>query len=158
MMIDEDYETLDRSVITCILYGITNGLAYLGEGAQVILDEMGEVMLEYLFKIRILRTGDNQEKLSSTLQEFFARNGFGKNIILRFKEDTIPPTPYVPNFISYLASDPKTELGGARGDEAGKNRVDWVICEMILYGETRALEDSMGTQAQILIDRIGAEM
>ena len=40
----------------------------------------------------------------------------------------------------------------------GKETIDWILYEMVLYGMTKALDDQLGVQGQLILDRIGAWM
>jgi hypothetical protein len=154
-------ERIDRSLVDALLYGISKGVAYLGEEKRIILDEMGNMMLGYLLKVGEIKPTDSPENLGRALEELLTRNGFGKKIPLRFKGS--PVVPSVPNFINYLTktksrgkTSQRRASSSARGP-AGNGKVDWVMYEMVLYGMTKGL-DSLGAQGQILTNRIAAEM
>jgi hypothetical protein len=73
----------------------------------------------------------------------------------------VPLAPSPTDLVEILRpTDPRMN-GGAlpKGSvSAGKEKVDWVLYEMVLYGITKALDDQMGVQAQIILDRIGSGM
>jgi hypothetical protein len=140
------FQEIDRSVLDATLYGISTGLAYLGPASQVLQEEMGNMMLQYLIGAGAVKYEGDLEDFRIVLTNLLTKNGFGKDVPLEFVGS--PPVPSIRNFTGYLASTQKVD---------GSGKVDWVLYEMVLYGMTRAL-DSIGAQGQILVDRIIWEM
>jgi hypothetical protein len=139
------FKEIDRSAVDATLHGISKGLAYLGPDSQVLQEEMGDMMLQYLIDAGAVKYEGNPEDFRISLTNLLTKNGFGEAVPLEFGGS---PTPSAHNFVGYLASTQKADRGG---------KVDWVLYEMVLYGMTKAL-DSIGAQGQILVDRIIWEM
>ena len=155
------FKAIDRSAMDALLYGIANGLGYLGQQRQVMFDRMSGFMLEYLTKCGVIVPSDKPEAIEKSLRKLLVRSGFGPKMPLKFEGS--PPRPSLPGFINYLSGDKgwtTVAQGRASRPVAGsrvKKRVDWVLYEMVLYGMTKGL-DELGEQAQLLIDGMGTEM
>ncbi len=149
-------KTIDRSAMDAILYGISKSLDFFGEQREAILEKMGEVMVEYLIEVGEVKSPKKPEVFSKSLRELLTNNGFSSRISIRFKGT--PPTPSIPNFVDYLK--PKSGFSGIKKSSRSKGRrkVDWVLYEMVLYGMTKALDDELGAQGQLILDRMGTEM
>ena len=131
-----------------LLYGLLKSLDYLGEKKRPILDRMGSVMLEYLAETGNLPSSDKPESAQS-LRGLLARNGYG------------PQTPSPSNLVEILAPKQRPLKRGASpkgGATRVKEKVDWVLYETVLYGMTKALDEELGVQAQLILDRIGTGM
>jgi hypothetical protein len=114
-------------------------------------------MLEYLIKCGVVRPSDRQEAVERSLRSLVTKSGFGPSVPLRFEGS--PPRPTLPGFIDYLSEGMKQAgpTSGRTSRPRMKERVDWVLYEMVLYGMTKGL-DELGQQAQLLIDSMGTEM
>jgi hypothetical protein len=160
-MTETKHKSIDRAAVDALLVGIYEGLGFMGKEREVILEGMGDRMLEYLIKIGEVKPTSKPEKFRQSLEELFTRNGFHGEIPLRFKGS--PPTPSMSRFINYLAGRRIRERGNKertslfQSKPEGEDMVDWVIYEMVIYGMTRGL-DSLGAQGQILTNRIAGEM
>jgi hypothetical protein len=142
--------TIDRSAVDALLFGVTKGLDFLGSEKELLLDDMGRYMLEYLITVGRIKRTRRRAEFARSVQRLLVKNGFGGPLPLKFSYDT--PTPTASHFVDYLAGT----LTRPRG-AASTAQVDWVLYEMMLYGMTRGL-DFLGAQGQIMINRIGAEM
>ena len=149
-------KTIDRSAMDAILYGISKSLDFLGEQREAILERMGEVMLEYLIAVRKVKSPEKPEVFSQSLKKLLTKNGYSPRVPIHFKGT--PQSPSIPNFVDYLK--PKSRGGGKTSGShtKGRRKVDWVLYEMVLYGMTKALDDELGAQGQLILDRIGTEM
>ncbi|MGP8125164.1 MAG: hypothetical protein ACLQEQ_04745 [Nitrososphaerales archaeon] len=142
-----------------LLYGLLKSLDYLGEQRRVILDRMGSVMLQYLIETGTIPTRDRPGEFARSLRRLLIRNGYDPRIPLQSK--AVPKTLSSPNLVEILMPMNRRLDGGAfpkSSFSVGKERVDWVLYEMVLYGMTRALDDQLGVQAQLILDRIGTGM
>ncbi len=144
-----------------VLCGISKSLDYMGEQKQVILDKMGELMLEYLIEVGAVKSPDKPKQFVSSFRKLLAKNGYGSRIPIEF--DGTPPRPSIPNFVDYLMPQNRHARSMGRSpskksSKGSKRKIDWVLFETALYGITEALDDELGAQAQIMLDRIGTEI
>jgi hypothetical protein len=142
-----------------LLYGLLKSLDYLGEQRRVILDRMGLVMLQYLVETGTVPSPDRPGEFARSLRKLLIRNGYGPRIPLQSK--AVPRGPSSPNLVEVLTPRDRRLNGGASlrsNVSRGKEKVDWVLYEMVLYGMTKALDDQLGVQAQLILDRIGTGM
>ena len=142
------YKRIDRTAMEALLHGLLKSLDYLGEQRRVIIDRMGSMMLQYLVETGAVASPAKPGELARSLSDLLIKNGYGPRIPLQLEPG--PPTPPFPNFVDIVTSR------GLPSKESGK--VDWVLYEAILYGMTKALDDQLGVQAQLLLDRIGTLM
>ena len=150
---------IDRVALDSFLYGVTKSLEYLGEDKKPILDEIGDLMLGYLIDSGRVKHPERPKEFARGLKSLLTRNGFDPKVPLQFKGH--PPTPSVTGFVDYLMASgmpPNGEGGHPKEGSVKTGRVDWVLYEMTLYGVTKALDNQLGAQAQLILDRIGAEM
>ncbi len=69
-------ETIQLIVLDSVLFGMARAVDYLDVKGQVMMDKIGEGILEYCFKTgSIEKSGDPQE-LSNRIADFFTRNGY----------------------------------------------------------------------------------
>jgi hypothetical protein len=139
---------IDRTAVDALLYGLVKGLDYMGEQKQVIIDRMGGVMLQYLVETGTVASPANPGKSARSLKEFLTTNGYVPSIPLHFKPRA--PSFAFPDFVDILSQRVRPSLGSTK--------VDWILYETILYGMTRVLDDQLGVQAQLILDRIGTSM
>ncbi len=161
LMNETKHKSIDRAAVDALLVGIYDGLGFMGKEREVVLEGMGDRMLEYLVEVGEVKSTSKPEKLRRSLEELFTKNGFRRGIPLQFKGS--PPTPSMPRFIDYLVGR-RIRRRGNHGKASllqskveRKAMVDWMIYEMVIYGMTRGL-DSVGAQGQILANRIAGEM
>jgi hypothetical protein len=156
---EEKYKTIDRAVVDALLVGIYRGLRFMGKERELVLEDMGDRMLDYLVEVGEVKPHGGPDAFRRTLEESLNRNGFPGRIPLPIKGS--PPIPSMSKFIGFLARriSRRGDSGSAslRSSPGAKDTVDWLMNEMILYGMTRGL-DSVGAQGQILMNRIGGEM
>lgn len=142
------YKKIDRTAVDALLHGLLKSLESMGGQRSVILDDMGTLMCQYLVETRTIPHVDRPGKSSSALKRLLIRNGFA-------------PLATAPNLVEIMAQkagghDAGTPTG--RGTSKEGVKVDWVLYEAILYGMTKALDDQLGLQAQLILDRIGTLM
>jgi hypothetical protein len=129
-----------------LLYGLQKSLDYMGERKRVILDNMGSVMLRYLAETGTVPSPHRPGGSSRSLKGLLVKNGYGSR------------TPSSGNLVEILTQTNRGPDGGALPQGRGSKRsekVDWVLYETVLYGMTKALDDQLGVQAQLILDRIG---
>ncbi len=156
---DVTYKRIDRTAIDALLYGLLKSLDYMGEQRRVILDRMGSVMLQYLVETGTVPSPDRPGEFARSLRRLLIKNGYGPRVPPQSK--AVPRTPSSPNLVEILRPTDHRLGGGASpksGVSGGKEKVDWVLYEMVLYGMTRALDDQLGVQGQLILDRIGTGM
>jgi hypothetical protein len=142
-----------------LLYGLIKSLDYMGEQRRVILDKMGSVMLKYLVEIGTIPSPERPEEFARSLRRLLVMNGYGERAPLQSK--TAPMKPSSLNLVEILMPTDQRFEGGAFSKSTvsrGKKTVDWVLYEMVLYGMTKALDDQLGVQGQLILDRIGTGM
>jgi hypothetical protein len=139
---------IDRTAVDALLYGLVKGLDCMGDQKQVIIGKMGEVMLQYLVETRTVASPADPRKLARSLKEFLTKNGYVPTMPLHFKPGP-PPLPSL-DFVDILTHRVRSSKGSGK--------VDWILYETILYGMTRVLDDQLGVQAQLILDRIGTSM
>lgn len=116
-------------------------------------------MLGYLIDSGRVEHPERPEEFEKALRALLTKSGFGPKVPIRFKGSL--PAPSAEGFFEYLApSGPPGRWAGSHREKgpAGIGKVDWVLYEMVLYGVTKALDNRLGAQAQLILDRIGAEM
>jgi len=69
-------EHLQSIVLDSILFGTANALDYLNLGGQVMMDEIGQGILEYCFKKGFIERSGDLEQLAGKVGSFFADNGY----------------------------------------------------------------------------------
>lgn len=152
--------TIDRVAFDSFLYAVAKSLGHLGEDSKSLEDAIGGLMLGYLIDSGAVKHPEKPEQFARSLRSLLTKNGFGPEVPLRFEGS--PPSPSVDNFVGYLMGKTGAAgrtAGGRRRKGPGKRgRVDWVLYEMALYGVTKALDDQLGAQAQLILDRVGGEM
>jgi hypothetical protein len=156
---DATYKRIDRTAMDALLYGLLKSLEYMGEQKRVILDRMGSMMLQYLVETGTVTSPDNPRELDPSLRRLLIKNGYGPRIPLQSK--AVHGTPTSPNLVEILTPTDQQLVGGAfpkSGVSRGKEKVDWVLYEMVLYGMTKALDEQLGVQGQLILDRIGTGM
>ena len=154
-----DPKSIDRSAMDALLYGVSKSLDYLGDQKRRILDKMGEIMVEYLIEVGRIKSPDKPKEFTHSLKKLLIKNGFAVRRTIQV--NVTAQTPSVSNFFDYLM--PKGSLVSIKRSSLSRkaprrNKVDWVLYEMALYGMTKALDDELGAQAQLILDRIGTEM
>jgi len=153
------YEKIDRIAMDALLYGLLKSLDYLGEQERVILDRMQSAMLQYLVETGTVPSIERQGEFARSLRGLLIKNGYGPRIPPQSKG--VLKTPSSPNLVEILTPTDRRLDGGAllkAGVSRKEERVDWVLYEMVLYGMTKALDDQLGAQSQIILDRIGTGM
>jgi hypothetical protein len=156
---DLTYKRIDRTAMDALLYGLLKSLDYMGEQRRVILDRMGSVMLQYLVETGTVPSPDRPGEFARSLRSLLIKNGYGPRISLQSKG--VPGISPTPNLVEVLKpTDQRLDRGTFPKSSVskGKEKVDWVLYEMVLYGMTKALDDQLGVQGQIILDRIGTGM
>jgi hypothetical protein len=82
------------------------------------------------------------------LNDLLVKNGYDQRVSSQFEPG--PGAPPFPDIVDILS--PRVQR--SRGSE----KVDWVLFEAVQYGLTKALDDRLGLQAQLILDRIGTFM
>ncbi len=153
-------KAIDRVAFDSFLYAVRKSLEYFGEDSKPLLDDIGELMLQYLIDSGRVRHPERRKAFAAALRGLLTRNGFGPEVPLRFKGRQSAPS--VTGFVDYLTAGDGTNIYGGRKSlnrgPARPRRIDWVIYEMALYGVTKALDNQLGAQAQLILDRIGTAM
>jgi hypothetical protein len=153
------YKRIDRTAMDALLYGLLKSLDYMGEQRRVILDRIGSMMIQYLVETKTVPSPDRPGEFARSLRRILVKNGYGPRIPLQSKE--VPRTSSSSNLVEILTPTDRRLDGGAfpKGSVSrGKEKVDWVLYEMVLYGMTKALDDQLGVQGQLILDRIGTGM
>ena len=153
------YKRIDRTAMDALLYALLKSLDYMGEQRRVILDRMGSVMLQYLVETGTVPSPDRPGEFARSLRRLLVKNGYAPRIPL--KSESVPEAPSSPNLLEILTPTDRSLKGGAFPKSTvsrGKEKVDWVLYETVLYGMTKALDDQLGVQAQLILDRIGTGM
>ena len=156
---DVTYKRIDRTAMDALLYGLHKSLDYMGEQRRVILERMGFVMLRYLVETGTVPSPDSPREFAASLRRLLIKNGYGPRIPPQSKTARGTHTP--PNLIEILTPTNRHLVGGAFPKSSvsrGKEKVDWVLYEMVLYGMTKALDEQLGVQGQLILDRIGTGM
>ena len=149
---------IDRMAMDALLFGLLKSLDYLGEQRHAILDKMESAMLQYLVETGTISSSGSPGKSGHSLTRLLGKNGYG----------SVSPTRLAPpgknsslNLIETLAQAGRRPRGAPypkRSFSGGKDKVDWVLYEAILYAMTKALDDQLGVQGQLILDRIGTSM
>ncbi len=153
------YKRIDRTAMDALIYGLLKSLNYMGGQRQLILDRVGSVMLQYLVETRTIPSSDRPGEFAQALRRLLIKNGYGPRVPPRFKAlartpsslnlvKILTPTDRSPNRVAFPKSGPSSRRG----------KVDWVLYEMVLYGMTKVLDDQLGVQAQLILERIGTLM
>jgi hypothetical protein len=156
---DVTYKRIDRTAMDALLYGLLKSLEYMGKQRRVILDRIGSMMLQYLVETGTVPSPDSPGEFARSLRRLLIKNGYGPRIPLRSK--AVPRTTSSPNLVEILAPTNRRLEGGAFPKSSvsrGRGKVDWVLYEMVLYSMTKALDDQLGVQGQLILDRIGTRM
>ncbi len=77
---EESGETIQLVVLNSVLYGAAKAVDYLGRDGQVMLDKIGEGILDYLVKEGYIEDLSNLEKVRSANRRFFQENGYISDI------------------------------------------------------------------------------
>lgn len=79
----EPKETVQLALLDSVLYGAVRAFEYLGQRGQVMLDWIGEGILDYCLNEGYLEPSHNSQDLIAGLRAFFERNGYlrGRDII-----------------------------------------------------------------------------
>ena len=109
-------KAIDRVALDTSLYGVTKSLQHLGQDSKSVLDDMGDLMLEYLIDSGRIKHPERPEEFARALRTLLLRNGFGPKVPIRFKGQ--PPAPSVRGFIDYL----KGSSGKPNHSERGSPR------------------------------------
>jgi len=153
------FKRIDRTAMDALLYGLLKSLDFIGEQKRVILDRMGSVMLQYLVETGTVPSSGRPREFARSLRRLLIKNGYGPKIPLQSK--AMPGAPSSPNLVEILTPTDRHLAGGVFPKSSvsrRKEKVDWVLYETVLYGMTRALDDQLGVQGQLILDRIGTGM
>jgi len=153
------YKRIDRTAMDALLYALLKSLDYMGEQRRVILDRMGSLMLQYLVETGTVPSPDRPGEFARSLRRILIKNGYGPWVPLRSK--AVSGALSSPNLVEILSPKGRRTGGGnfpKSSVSRGKEKVDWVLYEMVLYGMTKALDDQLGVQGQLILDRIGTGM
>ena len=151
------FREIDRTAMDALLFGLLESLDYLGEQRRVFLDKMESAMLQYLVETGTISSPGSEGKSGHSLNRLLANNGYGSKHPTRLPSRTRSSL----NIIETLAQTGRRPRGAGyrkRSVPEGKNRVDWVLYEAVLYAMTKALDDQLGVQGQLILDRIGTSM
>ncbi len=69
-------ETVQLALLDPLLYGAANAFAYLGVRGQVMLDKVGDGILDYCFKEGYIQRSDDFQQLTRAVVAFFLDNGY----------------------------------------------------------------------------------
>jgi hypothetical protein len=156
---DVTYKRIDRTAMDALLHGLLKSLEYMGGQRRAILDRIGSMMLQYLVETGTVPSPDSPREFARSLRRLLIKNGYGPRIPPQ--SITVRGTPTPPNLVEILTPTGRHLAGGALPKSRvskGKEKVDWVLYEMVLYGMTKALDDQLGAQGQLILDRIGTGM
>ena len=150
--------SIDRTAIDALLYAIWKSLQYLGTQRRALLEKIEAETLQHLIDAGEIPSGAKPADLARSLRELLLKNGYGPYVSKRFEGNK--GTLAVPILVDAL------KPGGNRprkGQPSGRRpvenqKVSWTLYEAVLYGMTKALDDQMGAQAQLLLERIGTGM
>jgi len=158
-VMSETSKRIDRTAIDALLYGLEKSLDYLGEQGQVILEKMGSAMVQYLVETGTISTSGKPREFDQSLRRLLTKNGYNPD----WSAHSSSPRGTISssNLVQILASA-GWSLGARaspkRTSSRGTEQVDWVLYEALLYGMTKALDDQLGVQGQLILDRIGTSM
>jgi hypothetical protein len=142
-----------------LLYGLLKSLDYMGEHRRVIRDRMESVIIQYLVETGTVPSPDRPGEFARSLRRLLIRNGYGLKAPTQFKALHGDSSPR--SLVEVLAPTGR-RLGGRASPTSnaskGSGKVDWLLYEAVLYGMTKALDDQLGVQAQLILDRIGTSM
>ena len=116
-------------------------------------------MIKYLVETGTVPSPDRPAEFARSLRGLLIKNGYGPRIPPQSK--AVPRTSSSPNLVEILTPTDRRLEGRAFPKSSvsrGKEKVDWVLYEMVLYGMTKALDDQLGVQGQLILDRIGTGM
>jgi len=156
---DAAYKRIDRTAMDALLVGLLESLVYLGEQRRVILEKVGSALLRYLVETGAVSSSGGPERIDKSMGRLLTRNGYNS----RGLEYSLTPQGTIssPNLVETLApairppgGKSSTELSSHKGGA----KVDWVLYEAVLYAMTKALDDQLGVQGQLILDRIGTSM
>ena len=150
---------IDRTAIDALLDGLLKSMDYMGEHKQVILDRMGSVMIQYLVETGAVPSPRGPSDFARSLRLLLIRNGYGSMAQTQIRTQ---PGVFSPQNLVEILAPTDRRLGGRTSPTSspskGRGKVDWVLYETVLYGMTKALDDQLGAQAQLILDRIGTLM
>lgn len=72
----EPRETIQLSVLDSVLYGTARAFDYLGVRGQVMLDKIGEGILDYCLKEGYIERSNNLAETAFRIMNFFQENGY----------------------------------------------------------------------------------
>jgi hypothetical protein len=76
MNVPESKETIKLAVLDSVLYGAAKAVDYLGMKGQVMLDKIGEGMLDYFVKEGYIKDRSNLDNVHEGLKKFFGKSGY----------------------------------------------------------------------------------
>ena len=76
MNVPKSKETIQLAVLDSVLYGAAKAVDYLGMEGQVMLDKIGEGMLDYFVKEGYIKDRSNFDNVDEGLKKFFRENGY----------------------------------------------------------------------------------
>ncbi len=69
-------ETIQLIVLDSVLFGTARAMDYLDVEGQVMMDKIGEDILEYCFKTGYIEKSGDPQELTHRVADFFVRNGY----------------------------------------------------------------------------------
>jgi len=149
---------IDRTAIDALLYGIWRSLEYLGEQKRALLEKIEAETLQHLIDTGDIPSGARPVDRASSLRELLLENGYGPSLAKRTKGNQ--RTSVIPSLVDIMKPDENhMTVGRASGRGlVDKQKISWALYEAVLYGMTSALDDQLGAQAQLLLQRIGTGM
>jgi hypothetical protein len=84
----ESKETIQLAVLDSVLYGAAKAVDYLGMRGQVMLDKIGEGILDYFVKVGYIRDRTNFDDVVEGLDKFFQENGYVTGVGIALEDDT----------------------------------------------------------------------
>jgi len=148
---------IDRTAMNALLVGLLKSLEYLGEQRHEILDKVESAMLKYLVETGNIASSGAPGKSGRSLTRLLANNGYGSTHPRHLPLGSRPSLNLIET-MAHSARRPKSPPYPKRRISEEKDKVDWVLYEAVLYGMTRALDDQLGVQGQVILDRIGSSM
>jgi len=155
--LNEAYREIDRTAMDALLFGLLKSLDYMGEKRQALLDMMESAMIQYLRETGTIASSGTPGKSGRSLTRLLANNGYSSNLQAHLR----PRARSSLNLIETLAQAGRRPGGAAypkRSVSGVKDKVDWILYEAVLYAMTKALDDQLGVQGQLILDRIGTSM
>ena len=137
-----------------LVYAVLGSLDYLGERKKVILGRINAEMARHLVYAGEVSSPEKPAAFARSLEKLLVRNGYVPAGHLRIEASRMNAS--FPDLFGVLKPGTRRREGTSHDVEG--EEVEWVLYEMVLYGMTKALDDQLGAQAQLVLERVGTLM